>query len=189
MANIDWKKIGYLAGIGFGIIFVTAFIFSQLLLPIIIGRPNVVETPDVIGMGLVQAKRMLQAEKLHVVVKDSLYSETAKVDQVLEQSPLPSTKTREDGTVFLIVSKGSKMVQVPHLVGASFQEALITLRNSQLRSAIVDSLFSDTEPRNSVMRMVPSAGSKVEKNTTIRLYLSKGMEALPDSLASETPLF
>ncbi|MCD8480367.1 MAG: hypothetical protein LRZ88_09185, partial [Candidatus Cloacimonetes bacterium] len=84
MAHINWKKSWYMAGIGLGIIFVTAFLFSQILFPMILGRPSVVETPDVVGMGLVQAKRLLQAEKLHVVVKDSLYSETAKLDQVLE---------------------------------------------------------------------------------------------------------
>ena len=84
MAQINWTKTGYLVGIAFGIIFVTAFIFSQLIFPFVLGRPSVVETPDVTGLGLVQAKRILQQEKLHVVVKDSLFSETAKAEEVLE---------------------------------------------------------------------------------------------------------
>lgn len=181
MAHINWKKSWYMAGIGLGIIFVTAFLFSQILFPMILGRPSVVETPDVVGMGLVQAKRLLQAEKLHVVVKDSLYSETAKLDQVLEQAPKPGTELKEDGTVYLVVSKGSKMVDVPRLIGLSYQEALITLRNYDLRFSVVDSLYSDTEPRNTVMRSTPMSGSKVEKRTTVKLTLSKGPEAVPDS--------
>ncbi|HRX76939.1 MAG TPA: PASTA domain-containing protein, partial [Candidatus Cloacimonadota bacterium] len=91
MHKYNWKKTWYSLGIGFGIIFVTAFIFSQLIFPMLLGRPSIVETPDVVGMGLVQAKRILQEEKLHVVVKDSLFSEIAKVDQVLDQSPKAGT--------------------------------------------------------------------------------------------------
>lgn len=181
MAQIDWKRTGYLLGIGLGIIFVTAFIFSQAVFPLLLGRPSVVETPDLVGLGLVQAKRILQQEKLHVIVKDSLYSEIAKLDEVLEQSPKAGGKLKEDGTVYLVVSKGSKLVQVPNVIGSSFQEALITLRNYNLRYSIVDSLYSDTAPRNTVMRCTPMAGSKIEKKGTVKLYLSKGLESSPDS--------
>lgn len=181
MAQINWTKTGYLVGIAFGIIFETAFIFSQLIFPFVLGRPSVVETPDVTGLGLVQAKRILQQEKLHVVVKDSLFSETAKAEEVLEQAPKAGSRIKEDGTVLLIISKGSKMVQVPDVTGYSFQEALLAIRAHDLRSSIVDSLYSDTAPRNAVMRTVPMGGSKVEKNSTVRLYLSKGPQAPPDT--------
>jgi beta-lactam-binding protein with PASTA domain len=58
---------------------------------------------------------------------------------------------------------------------------MLTLRNFELRSSIVDSLFSDTEPRNTVIRSIPMGGSKVEKKTTVKLYLSKGQESQPDT--------
>ncbi|HNQ44686.1 MAG TPA: PASTA domain-containing protein, partial [Candidatus Cloacimonadota bacterium] len=100
-----------------------------------------------------------------------------------EQHPKPGEKIKQDGTVFLVVSKGSQMVTVPNLIGSHFQEALIGLRNLSLRSSVVDSLYSDTNPVDTVMRMSPSPGSKVEKNTLIRLYLSRGKEPKPDSLS------
>lgn len=187
MKDINWEKIGYLAGIGLGIIFITAFIFSQLIFPIILGSPNTIETPEVTGMGVAQAKRILLQEKLHVVIRDSVYSETIKMDEVIEQHPKPGSKIKEDGTVYLVLSKGSKMVVVPNLIGSSFQEALIALRNNDLRSLIVDSLYSYSEPINSVMRMSPSAGSKVEKKTLIRLHLSRGKQTSPDSLGQYVP--
>lgn len=189
MDNATWKKSGYIAGIGFGIIFVTAFIFSQIIFPIVLGRPQTIETPDVTGLGLAQAKRIMNEEKLHVVVKDSLYSETERIDQVLEQHPKPGDKIKQDGTVYLIVSKGSKMVSVPSLIGSQFQEALISLRNSSLRSAVIDSLYSDSDPVDTVMRMSPSPGSKVEKNSLIRLYLSRGKRPMPDSLNASSSYY
>lgn len=179
--QINWKKTGYLAGIGFGIIFITAFIFSQIVFPVILGSASKVETPDVIGLGLSQAKRILMQEKLHAVVTDSIYSENSKVDEILEQSPKPGARIKEDGTVYLVISKGNKMLQMPNVIGLSYEEAMITLRNSDLKSGIVDSLYSNSEPRNTVMRSVPMAGSRVERKTRVKLYLSMGPERMADT--------
>lgn len=172
-------------GIGLGIIFVTAFIISQILLPLAFGRPKKVETPNLVGMGLIEAKNTLIKKKLHVVVKDSLYSEAVKMDQVLDQSPAPGTKIRQEGTVFLVISKGSKMVTVPDLRGSSFQQAMVMLRNYDLRSSIVDSVYSYDYDQNTVLRSSPSAGSKLEKRSMVRLTLSRGPEPQADSLDFE----
>lgn len=182
MSKTELKKWGYMFGIGLGIIFVTAFIFSQLILPLAFGRPKKVETPYLVGMRLSEAKNVLNAKKLHAVIKDSLYSEVIKMDQVLSQAPAPGTRTREEGTVFLVISKGSKMVTVPDLRGNRFQHAMVTLRNYDLRSSIADSTYSDDYEQNEVIRSQPSAGTKLEKRSLIRLTLSRGPEPKADSL-------
>ncbi len=181
------KKVGYIGGIGLGIIIITAFIFSQIIFPLVLGRTPKVETPDVVGMGLLQAKKILQAEKLHVVVKDSLFSETESIETILEQHPEPGEKIRQDGTVYLIISKGSSTVSVPSLVGRPFQEVIISLRNLGLHAMVVDSTYSDAYSVNSVIRSIPSSGSKVNKSSTVKLILSKGSYPMADSLGVEVP--
>jgi serine/threonine-protein kinase len=185
----DLKKWGYMFGIGLGIIFVTAFIFSQLLLPLAFGRPKKVETPFLVGMGLAEAKKVLNDAKLHVVVKDSLYSEVIKMDHVLSQAPAPGTRTRQEGTIYVAISKGSKMVTVPDLRGNRFQHAMVMLRNYDLRSSIVDSTYSDEYEQNEVIRSQPAAGTKLEKRSMIRLTLSRGPEPKADSLGFEDSPF
>ncbi len=182
MSNHKIQKGFYGIGIGLGIIFVTAFLIGQVILPFAIGRPEKVEIPEVVGMSLAQAKRVLADDKLHVVVRDSLYSESARVDHVLEQAPPAGSLMKEEGTVFLVVSKGSRMVTVPDLLGSSFQDAMIMLRNYDLRSTIVDSMYHDSVDRNAVLRSVPAPGTKVEKRSLVRLSLSRGPEIPPDSL-------
>ncbi|MDD3282832.1 MAG: PASTA domain-containing protein [Candidatus Cloacimonetes bacterium] len=182
MAKTNTKQWGYMFGIGIGIIFVTAFFVSQLLLPLIFGRPDTIQTPEVIGLNLSKAKRILQEEKLHVVVKDSLFNESVKMDIVLEQSPVPGAKIKEDGTVFLIISKGSKMVSVPNVIGSSFQDAMLVLRMSNLRGSVIDSVYSDTTPQNADLRSSPNPNSKVEKHSMVRLTLSRGSQPVTDSL-------
>jgi serine/threonine-protein kinase len=189
MNKIDYQKLGYLAGIGLGIIIVTAFIFSQLIFPITLGRTPKVETPEVTGLNLVQAKRKLQAEKLHVVVQDSIFSESAPVETILEQIPEPGEKIRQEGTVYLVISKGSATVTLPSFIGRPFQEVFISLRNLELFSAVIDSSYSDIYPVNSVMRTIPSSGEKVLKRSTVKLILSRGTQPMADTLSSELPVY
>ncbi len=189
MKDIDYHKLGYLAGIGLGIIIVTAFVFSQVIFPIILGRTPKVETPDIIGMNLVQAKRTLQKEKLHVVVQDSLFSETAPVETVLEQIPEPGDKLRQEGTVYLVISKGSATVRLPSYIGRPFQEVFIGLRNLELFSAVIDSTYSDIYAVNTVVRTIPSSGEKVMKRSTVKLILSRGDYPQADTLQNDLPVY
>jgi beta-lactam-binding protein with PASTA domain len=179
------KQIGYLVGIGICVIIVTAFVFSQIFFPIILGRTPKVEVPSVVGMNLAHAKKILQDEKLHAVVKDSLFSDVAAPEVVLEQHPIPGDKLHQDGTVYLVISKGSSTVTVPSVVGKPFQEAFIILRNLDLHSTVVDSTYSDIYPVNTVIRSVPSAGAKALKKSTVKLILSKGSEPRADTLDYE----
>ncbi|MDY0150749.1 MAG: PASTA domain-containing protein [Candidatus Cloacimonas sp.] len=187
--NMDYKRLGYFAGIGLGIIVVTAFIFSQIIFPIVLGRTPKVEVPELTGKSLTLAKRILSEEKLHLVVKDSLFSEIDPIDAVIEQIPPAGDKIRQDGTVYLIVSKGSATVEVPYIIGKSFQEAFITLRNSNLHSVVADSTYSDLYPVNCVVRSIPFSGDKVSKQSTVKLILSRGNMPVPDSLSTEQPIY
>ncbi len=182
MSKNTAQKWLYSIGIGIGVIFITAFLFSKVILPVIFGRPDIIETPEVVGRELMTAKRLLQEAKLHVVVRDSLFSESVKEHIILEQSPIPETKIRVDGTVYLTVSKGSRLVPVPNVIDMNYQEAMISLRNSDLRSSIVDSVYSNSVEQDAVIRSNPYPNSKVERKTVVRLTLSRGEEPLPDSL-------
>ena len=96
MASKNAKKWGYSIGIGSGIIFVTAFLFSQIILPLLLGRAEKFQTPELTGLSMSQTRRILQDLKLHPVVKDSLYSESVKLDVVMDQSPAPGAMIKEE---------------------------------------------------------------------------------------------
>ncbi|MCB5229266.1 MAG: PASTA domain-containing protein [Candidatus Cloacimonetes bacterium] len=179
------KKAGYWILIGLGIILVTAFLTSQVVMPIIFAKPKDVEVPDLVNKNISSAKRTLKDLGLHAIVRDSVWSDTQRIENVLEQDPPPGTLAKLESTVYLVISKGSKMVVVPSVTGLDYEEAFMTLRVSGLRAAVVDSTFSLNYPANAVLRSLPQSGAKVEKNSTVRLYLSRGPEPLPDSLSYE----
>ena len=180
------KFFGYYLGIGFGIILVVAFFTSQIIMPLFFGRPKTVEVPDLDKMSATQAVRLLVDNKLHAVVKDSIWSDEIAFNYVVSQKPKAGAYIKPDGTVYMIVSKGSKTVKVPDLVGLNVQAAWIVLKNSGLKFTIADSISSDLYQVNTVIQTSPSVGEKVERKSKIKLYISKGSDNQRDTLSNDT---
>jgi len=180
------RIIGYQVGIGICIIFVVAFLTSQIIMPILFGKAKSIIVPNVVGIKISQAKRVLTDDKLHAVVNDSTWSEEFPVGQILSQKPEAGEKSKPDGTVYMVISRGSKSVIVPEIIGLNVQAAWILLRKAGLRFTVADSLFSDLYPINTIVQSNPSTGLRVERKTRIKLYISKGVGKTNDSL-SYTP--
>lgn len=180
MKRTKWSKFWLSLGIGFGIIFLSAFITSQLIFPLLFGKPKSVEVPDLVGLNFSRARRNLTELGLHAVIKDSIWSETESIETILEQDPQPGELLKPEGTVYLRVSSGSKQVGVPSVIGLSYHEAYYTLHGAGLKGVVVDSLYSDAYPVNNVIRSVPGVGTKIERGSNVRLYLSRGPEPVPE---------
>jgi len=174
MASEKTKKIWMTIGIGLGIILITAFLTSQIIFPLIFRTPKNVEVPNVVGLSLPMAKLRLTQLGLHVVVKDSVWSETGQPNTILDQDPQPGKKIKPESTVYVKVNRGPMRVGVPYLVGLNYSDAYYTLKSAGLEAVIADSLYSDNYPRNTIVRSSPPQGTKVEKGAKVKLYISKG---------------
>lgn len=174
------KKIGLGCGIGFGIMLLTAFISSQLIFPVLFGRPKNIEAPDLVDMNYSAARKKLTELGLHAVVKDSIWSESAKIETIMEQDPEPGKMLKPESTIYVRLSKGSKMVGVPSILGLGYHEAFQSLRNSGLRGAVSDSVYSEIYSANTVVSAQPSVGNKITMGSTVRMKLSRGPEPVSD---------
>ena len=67
--QVKRRKIWMTIGIGLGIIFITAFLTSQIIFPLIFRTPKNVEVPNVVGLSLPMAKLRLTQLGLHIVVR------------------------------------------------------------------------------------------------------------------------
>ena len=181
MSKDKVKFFGYYLGIGLGIILVVAFITSQIIMPIFFGKAKTVEVPNLEKLTATQAITILVDHKLHAVVKDSTWSEDIPYNYVISQKPAAGAMIKPDGTVYMVISRGSKTVTVPELVGLNVQAAWIVLKNAGLKFTIADSLYSDTYPVNSVVQTSPGVGEKVMRKHKIKLFISKGSNSPADS--------
>jgi serine/threonine-protein kinase len=133
--------------------------------------PAPVAIPSVIGLSESVAQNKLKLIGLVTVLQQS-YSETAPVGQVISASP--SSGTVNVGTkITLTVSKGPAPRQVPNLVGESSANAVAQLKALELVPSETQA-YSDTVPAGNVISQAQSAGSMVNRGSTVAFVVSKG---------------
>lgn len=137
-----------------------------------------VTVPDVSGMTKSQAKMAVEAVGLTLEVESTEYSDTVDRGKIISQSPKANAMSREGRTVKVVISKGSESVQVPNVVGMTENEAVSALEKANLQVAEIKREYNDSYSSGVVYNASPSAGSAVDKNSKVTLYVSKGKETV-----------
>jgi len=81
--------------------------------------------PNLVGMRLELADRVLSARGLELKVEDKLFSTQYGANQIVSQMPPPGTKLKMGQHVHVLVSLGPPRVAVPNLMGGSLRAARI----------------------------------------------------------------
>ena len=134
-----------------------------------------VEVPDLEGMSQDQARSALKAVGLELGNVTSVDSEKDK-DRIVAQDPATGTKVKKGSTVGVSVSNGkTAQVVIPTVVGIGGDDAQAQLKALGLNVTVEE--VNATEPAGQVLAVEPGEGSKVEKNSTVKLKVSKGPQA------------
>jgi serine/threonine-protein kinase len=139
--------------------------------------PQLFVLEDLAGKTVDEAKAAILAAHFLVGTVSEDHSDTAAVGRVASTSPPPGNY-RRGTTVNVVVSKGKAQVNVPDVVGRSYDEAsklLVDLGFKVVRS----DAFSDTTPKDGVVSSNPSAGKRVDKGSTVTVTVSKGPYYFP----------
>lgn len=141
-----------------------------------------VEVPDVRGYSDDQATTLL-TEAGFVVTHGYEYDDTVEKNKVISQSPEGKTMQKSGSTVKIIISNGKEVeeVEVPNLVGKSESKAAELLENAGL-SGKVSHANSDEVKKGQVISQDVSAGSSVEKGSTVGYVISDGPEKVTYSV-------
>ena len=126
--------------------------------------------PDV-RKPLDEAQKTLQDLGL-VPIAQPQYSDTAKVNDVWAQSPVPGDLVKKGDKVTLTYNPGKGTVALPSLVGLPKADAVAKLTTLGLKSAFVDQ-ESDTIPVDQVVAQDPPA-SDVAPGSKVTLTVSVG---------------
>lgn len=161
-------------------------LFPFLLLVDRVIMPAVVHTrrefllPDITSLGVKEAEKVLQKRGLSLKVMGEEYNPSRPPGIILSQSPGPQTKVKKGRIVKVVVSKGKKMVPVPHLKGVSLRQAELMLGEEGLEMGEINWIPSDSFPENVVVNSSPSFGLLVPLGMSVNLEVSLGIS--PDTV-------
>ncbi|GAA1369684.1 Stk1 family PASTA domain-containing Ser/Thr kinase [Catellatospora chokoriensis] len=132
--------------------------------------------PDVSGKPWDQAVADLQADplKLNPVKAPEKYSDLVPKGSVLETVPKAGDEVEVGTEIQVILSKGRAPVTVPSVEGKPLGEARSILEGLGLRVE-VEQVDSD-KPFDTVVKQDPVLGTGVERNTVVKLQVSKNAD-------------
>ena len=133
-----------------------------------------VDVPDLSGMTQDQARSTLKSVGLELGNVTSVDSEKEK-DRIVEQDPATGTKVKKGTTVGVSISSGKPaQVEIPTVVGMGRDDAEAQLKALGLTVTVEE--VAGNQPAGQVLSVEPGEGSKVDKNSTVKLKVSKGAQ-------------
>ena len=137
---------------------------------IVSSGPGDATIPFVRGTQRAQAERRLKAAGFRVDVRRE-FNDNVPANRVIETSPSERSRLERGSTVTLVVSRGSRKVQVPDVVGSSRDAARTLLEGRGLQVTLTEREDKDQDP-GTVLTQSPAAGSRLSKGATVSLTVA-----------------
>ncbi len=162
--------------------FIIKLLFTGLMLAIFtalftfkfVSSFGTINMPDLTGMDQEKAKAVCAKLKIEFKISDTVYSSIYESGKVINQSIKPKMPIKKGRTVYVTVSKGSKMVVVPDIRGTLKSKALLTLKNADLSYGTECSVKSQIYPENVIISQWPAPGTEVPFDYPINTVRSIG---------------
>jgi serine/threonine-protein kinase len=183
--RIPWRSVRL-----YGLTALAGFVAAYLIVAFFIlpGDRNrgTVTAPNVVGMPLEDARRVLDSAGLQFSLGDERASADVPRNSVLAQSPPAGAGVSQRGSVTLDISAGPRQVRIPSVAGLTVEEAQKVLSDSGLSAGSVQDETS-TSPRGEVLRSKPDAGRFVGEGAAVDLIVSAGPPelAMPDVIGRD----
>ena len=173
--NIKKKKI----------ILIIIIVLIIMLLPIIgffsmkyileAGKPKDIEIYNLVGLTLEEAKEKYQGLNIQIESEQEFNEEVEK-DKIISQVPPYSENgtIKENSTIKVTISKGIEMVEMPKVVGKTFEEAETKLKDELHLEIEKIEETSKTVKEGYVTKQEIEPGENIKVGTKVKIFVSKG---------------
>lgn len=136
-------------------------------------RPKALIVPNLVGMTIAQAQNQLESMGLRMRISRRDPSDKHPEGTVLDAVPAAGQSVKESATVGLIVSAGSRFVEVPDLRGRSLDEARSLLASINLElSDQIEYVRDRNAEEGMVIGQIPEQRKQVERLSKIRVRVA-----------------
>ncbi|MFI7574537.1 Stk1 family PASTA domain-containing Ser/Thr kinase [Micromonospora sp. NPDC049497] len=135
-------------------------------------RDQQIVVPPVTGLTEQQAFDRIQQAGLKPGRGEQVFNSTCREGTVVNQSPSPNARVEATQQVTVQLCGGKPEVEVPRLVGSTYDSAADRLK--ELKLVPVRKVVDSDKPEGTVTRVTPEAGTAVAENSEVTLEVSKG---------------
>lgn len=175
--DTDFKKVTVWCVIVLLSLSVFILMFDKVIMPWYV-RSDATETvPDVVGMKLDDAAEYLTNNGFNPHKADERFDQRYPKGTVVIQNPPPDAIVKPGRRVYLIVSSGEQLVEVPAVRWRSVREARFTLERMGLNMGNITYEMSSLYPENTIIEQGIEPGTEVPRGSRINVVVSQGSEA------------
>lgn len=156
-------------------LFIILLIADKWVLPSLVHDRETVLVPDVEGLTLKEASEKLSSNKLYYEIVSEQYSGKEK-GFILKQTPEANKNVKSKRPIFITISKGKEVVNMPDLTGISVREARVNIYNNGLNIGDITYTYNDLVPKDTVISQNIKVDKELIFGDTVNLIVSKGPE-------------
>jgi beta-lactam-binding protein with PASTA domain len=137
-----------------------------------------IEVPDFVGVKTGELDKFIEGKNVNYQIIDSIYEDNKPKGVVVEQTPEPKFKVKENRTVYVIVNAVlPSQIKVPGLKDVSLRQASAILQSCGLKLGKLT--YVPDLARNAVLKQmfkgeIIQPGTFIPRGSTIDLVLGKG---------------
>jgi beta-lactam-binding protein with PASTA domain len=150
------------------------FLVDNVIMPQYVQQGKTTKVPDVTGMPLDEALRILQESGLEGKKSEERPDKHYPEGTVALQTPPAGAEVKFGRGVYLVVSGGEPMVFVPGLRGRSVRDASFALERFGLQLGSIQYEVSTEFPVNTIMDQAIPESTRVSVGTQVNVVASQG---------------
>ncbi len=164
---------GFIAGL-----LLLLILMDTWVMPHYVGLDRVVSVPSVVGMNTSAARKMLEDKGLSVRVRNEYYNNNVPAGYITNQIPFPNTQVKPARTIYLDISKGKQLLEMPDLIGLTLRDAKLKFlqMNNGLELNRVSYNYNKNLPPDVIASQSISKGTKVAQGAQVDVVVSLGAE-------------
>lgn len=156
-------------------LFLIIFIADKWIIPSMVHDRPVVKVPDITGLQLKEANKVLDESKLFYEIIGEQFSNEPE-GQIIKQIPIEGEQVKSKRPIFITVSKGKEKIKVPEVIGSPLRDARVEIYNSGLNIGNIEYTYNDVVPKENIISQSIRAGRDIIYGDTVNLIVSKGPE-------------
>jgi len=126
-----------------------------------------VDVPDLSGKSLVEVNELLSLKGLNLKIEGEDYDADVPAGHIIRQDLPFGSRVKEQRSIRVFVSKGTRAQSVPSVVGESLDKAEAVLLQNGLKVAKVIRVHSASAEKDRVIAQKPAPGEKITEKITL----------------------